>query len=91
MTIEILIRLFRIKMVASNRCGFWRSLAINRFFRFEWLAAFFSVAGESAKNATSDPDVNPELISNRKRSENRSIISTSIPSAIKTSVVNKWV
>ena len=89
MTIEILIKLFKIKMVASNLCGFWRSLAINRFFRLVLLADVFIVAGESAKKATSDPDVNPELINNKKRSENRSMRSTSVPLAIKTSVVNK--
>ena len=90
-TIEILMRLFRIKMVASSRCGFWRSLAISRFFRLGLLAAVFKVAGESAKKATSDPDVNPELISNKKRSENRSMRSTSNPLAINTKVVNKWI
>ncbi|MFL2595357.1 MAG: hypothetical protein ACJ0P9_01545 [Flavobacteriaceae bacterium] len=52
--------------------------------------AALSVAGESAKKATSDPDVNPELIRRRKRSVNRSNRSMSIPSAIKTSIVNKW-
>ena len=31
MTIEMFMRLLRIKIVASNRCGFWRSLAINLF------------------------------------------------------------
>ena len=53
------------------------------------MTAALSVAGDSAKKATSDPDVNPELIRRRKRSVNRSIKSMSIPSAIKTSVVNK--
>lgn len=91
MTIEILMRLFRIKMVASKRCGLLRSLAISRFFRLWWFVADLSVAGESAKNATSDPEVIPELINNRNNSENRRIRFTSIPSVKKTSsVVNRF-
>ena len=63
---RILIRLFRIKIVASSRVDFgevWPSVDF-----FDWCdCAVFKVAGERAKKATSDPDVNPELISNKKR------------------------
>ena len=88
-TIEILIKLFRIKMVAKQSLWILAKFGHQSIFSIGAIGYVFIVAGESAKKATSDPDVNPELISNKKRSENRSMRSTSNPLAINTKVVNK--
>ena len=66
----MLIKLFAINIVANNIFGDAINFIINLSFLVEDICNFFLSVGESAKSATSDPDIKAEQINNNKQEKN---------------------
>jgi len=63
-TIKILMKLFEIKIVANNLLGWVSNLLSRLKVAGRLLCMSSKVLGESPKNATSDAEISPEIISN---------------------------